>query len=160
MEGLATWVSRLLGLALIGAVILNFTNVIARYVFDHALTGADEFEIFLMVGMAFLGSLVAQIRRRHLRMDVLTRYLPPRAARAVRGVELALTIAVCGLMTYVSWTYTVRIFRIGIHSSNADIPMWIPHATLVVAFGLITLVEIARLFIAGPPPAPAEPHPS
>jgi TRAP-type C4-dicarboxylate transport system permease small subunit len=151
-NGLADWVARLLGVALIAAVILNVVNVVARYVFDHALTGADEFEIYLMIGMAFLGGLVAHIRRRHLRMDVMTRHFPPIMARLVRGAESLLTIAVCGLMTFVSWRYTLRIYAIGSHSPNAHIPMWIPHSTLAVAFTLITLVEVTRLFTRAPSP--------
>ena len=45
-----------------------------------------------------------------------------------------LAIAVCGLMTWVSWTYTTKIFRIGSHSENAHIPMWMPHSVLAISF--------------------------
>ncbi|HWK45215.1 MAG TPA: TRAP transporter small permease [Stellaceae bacterium] len=155
LNGIAGFVSRLLGVALIAAVILNFVNIVARYGFDHALTGADEFQIYLMVGMAFLGALVAHIRRRHLRMDVLTRHFSPPVARLVDFVEALLAIAVCGLMTWVSWTYTIKIFTIGSHSQNAHIPMWIPHSMLAVSFSLMTLVGVIRLFVRDDPiPAP------
>jgi C4-dicarboxylate transporter DctQ subunit len=138
-------ISRLLGVALILAVILNFVNVISRYGFNHALIGADEFQIYLMIAMAFLGGLVAQIRRRHLRMDVLTAHFPPLLVRLLDLVEALLTVGICGLLTYVSWTYTMRIFRIGSHSENAHIPMWLPHSVLAVAFSLMTLVGVKRL---------------
>jgi TRAP-type C4-dicarboxylate transport system permease small subunit len=144
-NGLADFIAKLLGAALMLAVVLNFTNVIARYGFNHSLTGIEEFEIYLMIGMAFIGGLVAHIRRRHLRMDVMTRYFPPLIARLVSLTESLLTIAVCGLMTWVSWNYTIRIFQIDSHSPNAGIPMWIPHSALAVAFSLICLVELARL---------------
>ena len=75
----------------------------ARYGFNHAITGADELQIYLMVAMAFLGAVVAHIRRRHLRMDVLTRHFPPAVARWLNGIEALLAIAVCGLMTWISW---------------------------------------------------------
>jgi TRAP-type C4-dicarboxylate transport system permease small subunit len=147
--------SRLLGAALIVAVIINVVNVIGRYGFDHAITGADEVQIYLMIGMAFLGGLVAHIRRRHLRMDVLTRHFPPVIARLLQAAEALLALAVCGLMTWVSWNYTVKIFRIGSHSENAHMPMWIPHGVLAIAFTLMTLVSLAGLFI-GPPPRHSE----
>ena len=42
VDGIATAFSRLLGAVLIFAVIANVVNVVARYGFDHAITGADE----------------------------------------------------------------------------------------------------------------------
>jgi TRAP-type C4-dicarboxylate transport system permease small subunit len=155
VDGIATAFSRLLGAALIFAVIVNVVNVVARYGFDHAITGADELQIYLMIGMAFLGGLVAHIRQRHLRMDVLVRHFPPRVARFLNGFEALLAIAVCGLMTWVSWTYTVKMFRIGSHSENAHIPMWVPHSVLAISFTLMTLVGLMRLFVrdAVPPVA-------
>jgi len=147
LDAVATAFSRLLGAALIVAVLVNVINVISRYGFNHALTGADELQIYLMIGLAFLGGLVAHIRRRHLRMDVLTRHFPPRIVRLLASVEALLGIAVCGLMTWVSWTYTIRIFRLGSHSENAHIPMWMPHSVLAISFTLMTLVGLIRLFV-------------
>ena len=154
-NGLADLVAKLLGAALMLAVVLNFTNVVARYGFNHSLTGIDEVEIYLMIGMAFIGGLVAHIRRRHLRMDVMTRYFPPLIAKLIGLVESLLTIAVCGLMTWVSWNYTIRIYQIGSHSPNAGIPMWIPHSPLAIAFTLICLVELARLLFGQPAEVPS-----
>jgi hypothetical protein len=61
LSGIATLFSRLLGAALIVAVIVNVVNVVARYGFNHAITGADEFQIYLMISMAFLGGLSSPI---------------------------------------------------------------------------------------------------
>ena len=154
LDGGATFFSRLLGTALIIAVIVNVVNVIARYGFNHAITGADEFQIYLMIGMAFLGGLVAHVRRRHLRMDVLTRQFSTKAASALARIEMLLTVAVCSLMTWVSWTYTLKMFRIGSHSENAHIPMWIPHSVLLIAFTLMTIVSVVRLFARNEVPPP------
>ena len=156
LNGVASFFSRLLGAALIVAVIINVVNVVARYGFNHAITGADELQIYLMVAMAFLGAVVAHIRRRHLRMDVLTRHFPPLVARWLNGIEALLAIAVCGLMTWVSWTYVVKIFKLGSHSENADIPMWMPHSVLAISFTLMTLVGLVRLGGKDPTP-PASP---
>ena len=40
-----------LALAFIFAVLLNFTNVLGRYLFGISLLGADEVQIFIMIGM-------------------------------------------------------------------------------------------------------------
>jgi C4-dicarboxylate transporter DctQ subunit len=145
LDSIASFFSRVLGVALIVAVALNFANVVGRYGFNEPLTGVDELQVYLMIGMAFLGGLVAQIRQRHLRMDVLLRAFPAGVARLVNGGEALLTIAVTGLMTWVSWNYTIRIFVLGSRSENAGIPMWIPHSLLAITFTLMTLAALARV---------------
>ena len=145
LDSVAAAVSLLLGLALMLAVVINVANVVGRYGFNRPIEGADEVQIFLMIGLAFLGALVAHIRRRHLRMDVLARRFPPALARLVAAAEDLAAVAVCGLLTWVSLSYTLRIWRLGSHSENAGIPMWIPHSVLVVAFGAMTLVGATRL---------------
>jgi hypothetical protein len=64
------------------------------------------------------------------------RRFPPAIARLVDGTKTLLAIAVCALTTWISWAYTIRIFRIGSHSENAHIPMWIPHRVLAVSLQL------------------------
>jgi TRAP-type C4-dicarboxylate transport system permease small subunit len=142
----ATLLSGLVGVALVVAVLINVVNVLGRYGFNHIFTGADDVEIYLMIFIAFSGGLIADIRQRHLRMDVLSRHFPPAPGYLVKGAEALLGIAVCGMMTWVSWNYTFKIFRIGSLSENAHIAMWIPHSVLAVSFTLMTLAGLARLF--------------
>jgi C4-dicarboxylate transporter, DctQ subunit len=145
LEKLGTFFSCLLGGALIVAVIVNVLNVVARHAFSQTMTGADDLEIYLMIAMAFLGGLVAHIRRCHLRMDVLSRRFPLIIGRLVDDAEALLAIAVCGLMSCISCTYTFKMFNIGSYSENAHIPMWIPHAVLAIAFTLMTLAATVGL---------------
>ena len=154
---LATGVGVLLGLILIVAVAINIVNVIGRYIFNSPVEGADEVEIYLMIAIAFFGALVAHINGRHLRMDVLARRFTPGRARAVKMLEALVAVVVCGVVSYASFNYTSRIWRLNSHSENAHIPMWIPHGILTVAFTLMTLVGVVRLFVPAPPP-PAD-HP-
>ena len=153
----ANGIALLLGVALMVAVVINASNVVGRYVFNSPIEGADEIEVYLMVTLAFMGALVAHIRRRHLRMDVLARRFPPRLARVVNGAEALTAVAVCGLLSWVSFNYTDRIWRLGSHSDNSHTPMWIPHSVLTVSFALMTVVGAIRLVVP-PPPAPAD-HP-
>ena len=65
-----------LAFAFIVAVLLNFTNVVGRYLFGISLLGSDEVQVFIMVGMTFLGAAVVTRRNEHLRMDVLVQFMP------------------------------------------------------------------------------------
>jgi C4-dicarboxylate transporter, DctQ subunit len=141
----ATLLGRVVGIALVVAVVINVVNVLGRYVFNHALTGSEDLEIYLMIGIAFYSCVIAQIRQRHLRMDALSRHFPARFGRVVKGAEVLVSIAACGMMSWVSWRYTLKIYRIGSHSENAHIAMWIPHSMLAIAFTLMTLAALAKL---------------
>jgi TRAP-type C4-dicarboxylate transport system permease small subunit len=143
-----------LALAFILAVLLNFGNVVGRYVFGVSLLGADEVQIFIMVAMTFLGAAVVSRRNLHLRMDVLVRFLPARARVALRVVELALLATVSVFVLTQSYFYARQMLRIGRTSDMAGVPMWIPHATVALGFAMIFLVAVWGLVrLAGPLPA-------
>ena len=134
-----------LALAFIFAVLLNFANVLGRYLFGVSLLGADEVQIFIMVGMTFLGAAVVTRRNLHLRMDVLVQYLPVPVRLALRVVEQVLLAAIACFVLTQSYFYARQIFRIGRTSDMAGVPMWIPHGTVALGFGLILVVALWNL---------------
>lgn len=143
-----------LALAFIFAVLLNFGNVVGRYLFGVSLLGADEVQIFIMVGMTFLGAAVVTRRDLHLRMDVLVRYLPAPVRVALRVVELLLLATVAGFVVSQSYFYAGQMLRIGRTSDMAGVPMWIPHGTVALGFALILIVAVWGLVrIARPLPS-------
>mgnify|MGYP003346085329 FL=1 len=129
-----------LALGFVAAVLLNFGNVVGRYLFGMSLLGSDEVQIFIMVGMTFVGAAVVTQRNQHLRMDVLVRFLPDWMQTLLRILEQLLLIALAGLVVSQSWFYASRMMMIGRKSDMAGVPMWIPHGTVAFGFGLILLL--------------------
>ena len=134
-----------LALAFIFAVLLNFANVVGRYLLGISLIGADEVQIYIMVGMTFLGAAVVTRRNMHLRMDVLVRFFPTFIQALLRILEQLLLIALAGFVLTQSYFYARQMLRIGRLSDMAGIPMWIPHGTVALGFALILVVAICRL---------------
>ena len=134
-----------LALAFIFAVLLNFTNVVGRYLLGLSFLGSDEVQIFIMVAMTFLGAAVVTRRNLHLRMDVLVRFLPAPVRVALRIAEQALLAALAGFVLTQSYFYALQIWRIGRTSDMAGVPMWIPHATVALGFALILVVALWSL---------------
>ena len=66
LDRLTWWIERVLAYAFIGAVALNFINVVGRYGFGRTILSADELQIFIMVFMTFLGAAVVAWRDQHL----------------------------------------------------------------------------------------------
>lgn len=138
-------IERLLALAFVFAVALNFANVVGRYGFGRSINGADEVQVYIMVWMAFVGAAVVAWRRNHLRMDVLVRFFPQGIQRALKLLEVVLVVALAGFALVQSWRYTAQMISIGRSSDLAGIPMWIPHSAVGVGFALIAAVAIANL---------------
>jgi TRAP-type C4-dicarboxylate transport system permease small subunit len=155
IDALAVALERLLGAALIVAVLYNFVNVVGRYVFGQTFVSADEVQVYIMVYIAFLGAAVATWRRMHLRMDVLVQRLP-RALKAALGiVELALVVVLAAFVLYVASGYVKQMAGLDARSQNAGIPMWIPHSAILLGFGLIavlSVLQIVQLFRKGEAP--------
>lgn len=144
MNRLMAAIERVLALAFIVAVCLNFANVVGRYGFGTSIAGGDEVQVYIMVWMAFLGAVLVSWRGEHLRMDVLARGFSARARTALGRVELVLVIALAGFAVWQSWNYTQQIIAIDRRSDNAGIPMWIPHSAVAVGFALMLLVSILK----------------
>ena len=126
-----------LALAFIFAVLLNFTNVVGRYVFGISLLGSDEVQVFIMVGVTFLGAAVVTRRNQHLRMDVLVQLMPEGARIVLRVIEQMLLIALAGFVITQSFFYARQMLRIGRASDMAGVPMWIPHGAVSLGLSLI-----------------------
>jgi TRAP-type C4-dicarboxylate transport system permease small subunit len=144
-EKFARGIELVLAISFIVAVLLNFSNVVGRYLFGMSLLGADEVQVFIMVTMTFLGAAVVTLRKQHLRMDVLVGLMPRPAQALLRIVEQLLLATLSVFVLTQSFFYARQMLRIGRASDMAGIPMWIPHGTVALGFGLILIVALGHL---------------
>jgi TRAP-type C4-dicarboxylate transport system permease small subunit len=157
------WVARVLeltlALAFMLAILLNFTNVVGRYLFGISMLGSDELQVFIIVAVTFLGAAVVTRRNQHLRMDVLVQFMPEPMRIVLRVAEQLLLIALAVFVITQSFFYARQMLRIGRTSDMAGVPMWIPHGAVALGFALIVIVTAWRLVgIVRRPPgtAPAD----
>jgi TRAP-type C4-dicarboxylate transport system permease small subunit len=145
LDRMARLIEMVLALAFVCAVLLNFINVVGRYLFGLSLLGSDEVQVFIMVGMTFLGAVVVTRRNEHLRMDVLVRLMPQGARWLLRIAEQILLIVLAGFVLSQSYFYASQMLRIGRVSDMAGVPMWVPHGSVALGFALVLLVAAWRL---------------
>lgn len=146
LGGLMSVLQKALGLALIIAVLLNFANVITRYLFGYSILWADEVELFILVLITFLGAVIVGWHRAHLSMDVIRNKLPARARSALAVIETVVLIMVASLLCTQSYVYASQMMMLGRTSDNAGIPMWIPHSSVAVGFALLGAVSIWQAY--------------
>jgi TRAP-type C4-dicarboxylate transport system permease small subunit len=144
-ERVARAMERVLALAFIGAVCLNFANVVGRYGFGYSIAAADEVQIYVMVYMAFAGAAIVSWRGQHLRMDVLATRLPAAGRRVLAWAECVLAIVLAGFVVVQSSRYSWQMFALDRRSDNGDIPAWIPHAAVAIGFALVGVAVLLRI---------------
>ncbi len=132
------------------AVVLNFVNVIARYVFNNAIHGADELQVQVLIAMAFLGAAIVQCRGQHLRMDVLANAMPHAIRTALRALEALLVIALAAFTVVQSARYTFQMYTLARTSDALGMPVWTSHLLVVIGFGLIALAALWRVLSGRP----------
>ncbi len=127
------------------AVALNFINVIARYVFNASIHGADEVQVQVLIAMAFLGAAIVQWRGQHLRMDVLVSAMPAAMRTFVRFAEVVFVVVMAGFVLVQSTRYTMQMYSLARTSDALGIPVWFSHGLVVLGFAMILLITLWRI---------------
>jgi len=78
-------------------VILVFGNVVARYVFNSAITWAEEVARFLFVWLTFVGASFGLMKGLHLGMDIIIARLRPRTRTIAEVVNGFIILAFLGV---------------------------------------------------------------
>src|SRR4051794_27887984 len=100
VEFAASVIERILAVALIAGICLNFINVCGRYLANVSIGGSDEIEVYILIWIAFLGGAVVSWRGQHLRMDVVLETASPAVRRFVTLAEVLVTGVVAA---FVAW---------------------------------------------------------
>ena len=134
----------LLGILILAGVVLNFANVVGRYVFWRPIIWAEEILVFIMIWCVMLGATLVTWENAHLRMDAVYQLGSPRVRRWLNLVSTA-AFLVAGLFVLVQSTRVVALVAsTGQRSVVAEVPMAIPYGAIPVSFALIVAVVIWR----------------
>jgi TRAP-type C4-dicarboxylate transport system permease small subunit len=153
VEALLAAITLLLGAVMLLGVVLNFGNALLRYGFGTTLRWAEEIMVFGLVLIVALGTVVASARSEHLRIDALQSVLPG-WMRVVSNLILAATFAYLAMQSNV---VVSMMLRLGQKSVAAQVPMWIPHGFVLVAFAGGALASLYAIWCdLRRPPAPTD----
>jgi C4-dicarboxylate transporter DctQ subunit len=143
----------ILGSLMLVGVAISFANVIARYVFGHALFWAEEVLVFIAIWGVFIGAAAAAYERAHLSMDLFSRGFSGRWRTALNAAMVVTLLACCSFMMVQSWQVVSLFYQGGVVSVSAGVPKWIPHAAILAGFALTAVAVLVRLrhYLTGKP---------
>jgi TRAP-type C4-dicarboxylate transport system permease small subunit len=142
-EKLVNWANAFFLLLMVLAILLQ---VIARYVFNHALPWPEELGRFLFAWIVFLGTVSVIESDEMINVDILYRWIPRNGAAVLRFLTSLVVFAF--LLVMLKGGYELMVRQASQRSVGLDIPMGIvyfviPFGTLLMA--LITLLRIVKM---------------
>ena len=109
-----------------------------------AMSWADELVKMIVLWLAMVGSIAAARDNKHIRIDLITHILSGRVITLIKIVVDIFAAAVCGM---IGW----QAFRLVREESTwgdtilGDLPLWLAHAIVPLAFFLITYQFVVRV---------------
>ncbi len=146
------------GAMLVASVVINFVNIIGRYVFSASITWAEEAMLFLMIGCVFLGAGPVGYLGRHIRMDVVVLALPPRARKFFEAFSDVVTMLTCAMLAVFAWPVVSMLAELDQRSDTANIPLVIPQSALPIGLALTAILIAAKLALHGAGRTDGGPH--
>ena len=132
-----------LGLSL--GVLLAFINVVLRYGFDMSLTWAGELTNYFFIWSALFGAAYGFRQGAHISVTLLIAQFPPAIMKYFLILANLISVAYLGLLSYFGYELVVMLADFGEMSVDLNIPMWIPHLVLPIAFALAAYRVVEKL---------------
>ena len=132
--------------ALVMALIclISLANVLVRYLTNVSFAFTEEYSVFLLVFMTFVGASAAFATNEHIRISWLLERLPPRLALLADSVTLVVTTGLFALVAYFGAQVTFDEWHWGETSPGLGHPSWIYSIWLPILALAIILRVLGR----------------
>jgi TRAP-type C4-dicarboxylate transport system permease small subunit len=137
--------------AALASVMLLLAALVITWSVIYRAMGAStyweiEFSVYMMVAALFLASPYCLATQGHVGVDLLSHYLPRRAAKTTAIVVGLVGLAVCVYLAYVGAGLTLDAFERGDRTESSWAPLkWPLFLTMPVGLGLTALQYVADL---------------
>ncbi|MDY0221119.1 MAG: TRAP transporter small permease [Desulfobacterium sp.] len=125
-------------LLLLTMMITAVLQIVLRNTTGSALMWGDTLVRILVLWVGLVGAMVATRQNRHINIDVVTRHLPPGAARAVNGITLLSASLICLVTAWYSFMFVRMEFEFTT-PAFAGVPTWACQTIIPVAFLVMAL---------------------
>ena len=106
---------------------------------DYPPMESDALKAMLLVlWIALLGAVAASRDAKHIGVDVVSRWLPPRTRAGVRVLTDLFTVTVCVLLSWHAMRF-LQSERSSHEMAFGALPVWVAQIILPIAFALIAL---------------------
>jgi TRAP-type C4-dicarboxylate transport system permease small subunit len=138
------WVSFCLFWVMVAVVFLQFFT---RYALNDSYSWTEEIARYLLIGTAFIGGAMCVRKNRHIQVDVLYRFLPPKAGRAMATL---VDVVRCALLAYMCWLTWLLMSRVGHQRMTmVDWPLGIVYGFVLAGLALMVVRALQVAWLNG-----------
>ena len=109
-----------------------------------AIPWADELVRFIVLWLAMVGSIAAARDNKHIRIDAITHVLSGTVVALIKIAVDVFAAAVCAVIGWQAWRLVREEMSWG-EFVIGDVPLWLAHAVVPVAFFLISYQFLVRV---------------
>lgn len=127
----------ILAFLLAAMVLLQFVQVILRYVFSTGFVWALEATVYMFAWLVLIGMSYGVKSGSHIAVDALVTTLPAKGRRIAGIIAALLSCVYAALMMYGGWNYFSTIYRVGVYAHELPIQRWILVSIVPLGFALL-----------------------
>lgn len=137
LQRLQRWLVRLedglLVLLLSGMVLLAFAQIVARNLWHAGFDWADPGLRVAVLWVAMFGAMVATRQDRHIRIDLVSRFLSAASKRVSELLANLFSAVICGLLAWHAGRFVLLEWQEGVTAFHG-VPTWLLESILPLGF--------------------------
>jgi len=125
---------------LVGGADVILTNLDKLGLDSRPIPGMTEFAATMMVFAVFLALSLAQQRRGHIQVDLVTQRMGPASKRIASVLQHALSAAMFGAIAWYGWKTTAHAWAVSEFAAGSfNMPLWPARFALALGASVMTL---------------------
>lgn len=121
---------------LFSILVIAVIQIILRNIFDSGIIWGDSLVSILVLWLSLTASIVASRQNKHIKIDVLTQYMPDIYKIYIKKSGQLFASIVCFCISYYSFVFISGEFMLGEYAF-AKIPVWLTESIIPLAFFLM-----------------------
>ncbi|MFC4270013.1 TRAP transporter small permease subunit [Sneathiella chungangensis] len=122
--------------------VISILNVIVRYATDVSFAFTEEYSVFLLVIVTFVGAGLAYTNNGHISIAIVVNWLGGRGARVLKFISFLASVSLFAMLVYYGADLTYDEFRFDETSPALGYPTWI----YTIWLPLLSLAVLFRIF--------------
>ena len=123
---------------LLSAILIACSQIFLRNFFDTGIFWADSALRILVLWIGMIGAMFASHGKKHIRIDILSHYLPTHIKNYLGRITDFLTAFVCGIVAFYSVEFIQYEYEQGL-IAFANVPVWLCETIIPIAFTIMAL---------------------
>jgi len=124
-------------------VVIVFANVVARYVFESAITESEELARYCFIWSVFIGAVLALEKNQHIGIDLVVKNIPPAVRKWVLVLSNICMLILAGLCSY--YGFLLCMSSMGWPSPALRIPHGVVGLIVPISFIAILIMTIENI---------------